>query len=996
MITFCNVFIQAGILFLIFFTPIPFGSIDLWAVTIMRVVVGLITLVWLLQVYLERKDNPDRPVLPRTSLNAPLLLGFGFLGLNTFFSVYRYASMWWLYQFITYALLYIVLVHHLQTRQRLIGLVTLLIIAGSLEAFFGIIQYLQGATHLFGREVMRHMVTGTFISRTHTAVYLGMMIPLVVGLLFRVREIEKKFILITLAVIMITSLVLTLSRGGLVSLLLSLVFFFSCMAIHRTDQRQIWLLFVLFLAISIYLSWLGIAPVLKRLGETFVEGQLDSSTLLRLAIWQHSFDLLKTAPLLGTGLGTFQFVFLKYMPYLGETLRAFHAESIYFELLLDAGILGLMLFLWGVIRVFRQALRGYFSSSESSLKLVTLGVLSSCLAFLFHGFVDFNPRIPSNALLFTVILSILMASLQLMGTHVKSRGSKRKDGESGMEDGKARRGISILPPPSSLLYTVASLLIIIFIALAVKSYLAEVYFQQAQVYRKNHQWDEAFEAFQKAIRLEAGNATYHSELGNAYREAGESASDKEAWYTASLQAHTRSVALNPFDPTYRVNLGQVYAILASQPGTEKYATLAMKAFEEAVSLYPNHPFYLQALGRYSFSSGNPSRGTTAYKQALVLDFSKLPSVFDECLLYAKHYRFCEGIVPEIPKARLQFARLLVNKRLWSEAEAEYQDLLLKNQDNLEYYREFANFYLYRKKPLQAILVWQRFLEKDPENIPIRLQIAQTYQNLGKALKAQEEKNTQGRVSDGERKKEEIENWQKALEAYQKIVELDPKEVKAWRGIGDMFIQLKQPEQAVEAYKRELELNPQQPEIHGLLGEIYTQMGKNDPSGRVYNQAVEAYQSAIRLKRNELRYYEGLADVYNLMGKPLEATMIWNKYFDVNPNDVTAHYKLAQYQNQAGNWLDAVREAKIAVSLDSQNASLRSFLASLYLSKDMFYEAAQQWEAVVQGSPKDVGARFQLAALYEKLFQFSKAQSQYQAILSLQPDNTAAQQKLKKK
>ena len=413
-----------GVLFLIFFTPIPFGSVDLWAVTVMRIVVGLITLAWLLQIYLERAGlRPALTLFSRTPLDLPVLLGFGLVILNTYLSVYPYASLGWLYQFLSYALLYQVLVHSLRTRRQLIGLVSILVIAGSLEALFGLVRYLQGSTQLFGREVMRGMVTGTFISRTHVAVYLEMCIPLAMGLIFLARELEKKLLLATFIALMGTALALSLSRGGILSFLLSLVFLGGCMALHRTDRRGVWIPFTLFLVIFIYLFWVGITPVIERLEGTWTGGQLDESSLVRLTFWQNSLELLKEAPLLGTGLGTFQYVFLKYMPYLGPTLRAFHAESIYIEFLVDVGLLGLALFLWGVIRVFHHALRRYFLPGENPLKLLTLATLTSCLAFLLHGFVDFNLRIPSNALLFTLILAILMASLRLM----KDPGSRTLD-----------------------------------------------------------------------------------------------------------------------------------------------------------------------------------------------------------------------------------------------------------------------------------------------------------------------------------------------------------------------------------------------------------------------------------------------------------------------------------------------------------------------------------------------------------------------------------------
>ncbi|HWP46783.1 MAG TPA: tetratricopeptide repeat protein [Candidatus Limnocylindrales bacterium] len=981
-VKFFYIFTQLGFLFLVFFTPLAFGSIDLWATTVMRLTVGFITLAWILQIYLESKEEPFYLfVRSRTPLNTPLLLGFILVILNTCFSIYPYVTREWLYQFLTYCLFYQVLVYHLRTQRQLVGLVSILVIAGSLEAFFGLIRYFQGFTHLLGREVPQGMMAGTFISPTHFAVYLELIIPLAIGLTFLTRQWEKKLLLGLLVAIMGTALALSLSRGGIISLLLSLIFLSICLAIRRTDQKPVWILLALFLAILTYLSWIGIMPVIERIEKTWLGGQWDESTLIRLTFWQNSLELLKEAPLLGTGLGTFQYVFLKYAPYLGESLRAFHAESIYIELLVDTGLLGLIVFLWGIQRVFQSALTAYFSPEERSLKLLTLTALTSVLAFLFHGIVDFNLRVPANALLLTTILAILMVSLRFTTTPQRKRG-KGKGG--GIWNPIFRFLFSRWP---ILPFWVGIFLILIFISWTAKAYLAEVYFHQAQGYQKNGRWQEAFQAYEKAIRLEGGNAVYQTGLGNAYLEAGnkpvtvqggkETEEEKEKiqenWKKA-LEFHARSVALNPFEPGSHLNLGWVYARLGNQ-------TAALAEFEKAVLLYPRNPYYHRNLARYCFLQGKPECGISAYRQALLLNISQLSDVLEECLLYGKRYNLCEESVPNTPEARLQFARFLVHKNLWSEGEAEYEKVLQLTQNDPIYCEEFARFYTQRGKPLKAISLWRRLLEKDPENVSIRFQIARAYQALGRGV---------GVPGYGETRNNEPgekESGKKALEEYEKIVEIKPDNIQAWRGIGEVWIQMKQPERALKAYHKALELMPRQPELYGLLAEIYVQMG-NLP------KAIEAYQDAIGLQPLERKYYEGLANLYHQIGKPFEVITTWNRYLDIRTDDAVARHKLALYQNQMGNWLEAVKETKVAIALDSQNVSYRRFLADLYLSKGMIYEATQQWEAIVRKNPKDPDYRLQLAALYEKLSRFDKAQEEYEAVLNLQPGNQIAQKKIK--
>jgi len=757
----CRIFIEVGVLFLVFFTPMAFGATDLWAVTVMRLVVGLITLAWLLQAYLERVgasscapySQPFTPAPPPSGsggrgkgLDIPLLLGFGFILLNTYSSIYRYATTWWLYQFLVYALLYQVLVHHLRTQRQAIGLVSILVIAGGLEAFLGLIRYLQGSNRLFGREVLQGRVTGTFLSQTHLVGYLEMIIPLALALIFVTRRLEKKLLLIALAAVMGAALLLSLSRRELVNFLLLLIFLSVCMAIRRIDRRRIWLLFALFLAILIYPLGVGISPVTHLLEEAWREGSSQASALLPLNFRQDHFELPGRTPLLGTGLGTFRYVSSRFTSLMGASQQALPTESSYLQLLVETGFLGLILFLWGVKRIFHRAIQGYLSTPQGSPKALTLATLAGFLAFLFQGSVDFNLHVPANALLVTLISAILMASLPPMTGQVAESRRQRTEGRLSVP-------YCLLPVGFGMLLT------LIFIFLALKSYLAEAYFQQAQLHRKEGRWSWALEAYKTAIRLEGGNAIYHSHLGNAYLEAenGEAAGERGLENgKKALEAHARSVALNPFEPDYRVNLGWAYARLGNRAA-------AIAEFEKAISLYPTNPSYYRNLARYSFSYGDPDRGVSAYRQALRLDLSNLSAIFEECLLYGKQYTLCEGIIPNTPEARLQLARFLIQKHLWVEGEAEYEKVLQLTLGDPTYSQEFAEFCAQNGKYLKAIALWDRLLEKDPGNLPVRFQIAQAYQALR--------------------------YWEKALEEYQKIVELKPEDVRAWRGIGNVWIQL---------------------------------------------------------------------------------------------------------------------------------------------------------------------------------------------------------------
>jgi O-antigen ligase len=113
----------------------------------------------------------------------------------------------------------------------------------------------------------------------------------------------------------------------------------------------------------------------------------------------------KDFPLFGSGLGTFEHVFKIYQP---EGLTGYydHAHNDYLELLLEAGIFGVLIGGFFFFIVLRGILKKEWREREIYLKA---GFLSSLATMAVHSVFDFNLHIPSNAVLFCLILGMAVS-----------------------------------------------------------------------------------------------------------------------------------------------------------------------------------------------------------------------------------------------------------------------------------------------------------------------------------------------------------------------------------------------------------------------------------------------------------------------------------------------------------------------------------------------------------------------------------------------------------
>jgi len=304
------------------------------------------------------------------------------------------------------------------TPHRLRVLVRTIMVFGFLLAIFGLTQSFTSPTKVYWiRELNQSTAFGPFINRHHFAGYMELTIALPLGLLFAgAVDKEKRFIYLFVAGLMGVALVMTASRGGIISLVAEIVFLMIVTGIWRkpSERRRLrrsgrWkrigarvamtgaLLFSLFLGVIL----LGGEFSLARFIDTV---NTDDPTTGRAHFWAVTLDIIKAHPYIGTGLGAFGVIYTRYDTRNG-LYRLEQAHNDYLQVLSDAGILGGVLGLSFVVLLFYKAI-SRAKSRDDFRRGVALAALSGCFAVLVHSFFDFTLHTTSNALLFLVLAAI--------------------------------------------------------------------------------------------------------------------------------------------------------------------------------------------------------------------------------------------------------------------------------------------------------------------------------------------------------------------------------------------------------------------------------------------------------------------------------------------------------------------------------------------------------------------------------------------------------------
>src|SRR5215212_10066594 len=303
------------------------------------------------------------------------------------------------------------------TPRRLHVLVRTIMVFGFLLAILGLTQSITSPTKVYWfRELNQSTAFGPFINRHHFAGYMELTIALPLGLLFAgAVDKEKRIIYLFVAGLMGVALVMTASRGGIISLVAEIFFLVIVTGIWRTQNERrrtkssrlknigvrAGMATALLVGLFFGVLLLGGEFSITRFIDTV---NTDDPTTGRAHFWAVTLDIIRAHPYVGAGLGAFGVIYTRYDTRNG-LYRLEQAHNDYLQVLSDGGIIGAVLALSFVVLLFYKAI-SRAQSRDDFRRGVALAALSGCFAVLVHSFFDFTLHTTSNALLFLALAAL--------------------------------------------------------------------------------------------------------------------------------------------------------------------------------------------------------------------------------------------------------------------------------------------------------------------------------------------------------------------------------------------------------------------------------------------------------------------------------------------------------------------------------------------------------------------------------------------------------------
>ncbi len=347
----------------------------------------------------------------KTPLDKPFIGLAVLCFLSSVFSLHRPTSFWSMILLFNYLTIFYLTIHIFRTRAQLRQLVYLIIGIATFLSIFGLFRYFGSNPFPWWDYTdirqSTERLSATFGNPDHLAGYMEMALPLVLGLFLLGFEWGKKSFLIYLSFLLLSALILSLSRGSWFGLITGLIFMAAFLLFDRHFKRKRLVLAIIGVTLAAAFTVLSTTPVVERV-LTLTENDPETNLRPRILGWQGTIKMIEDHPLLGTGPGTYAAVFTQYQP--PVTGRRFYAHNDYLHFIAEIGLPIMFVMVWMILSLYRKGFKKLKNPSRL-VRGITLGAMSGITAILVHSVADFNLHIPANAILFTIFAAIIVAPL---------------------------------------------------------------------------------------------------------------------------------------------------------------------------------------------------------------------------------------------------------------------------------------------------------------------------------------------------------------------------------------------------------------------------------------------------------------------------------------------------------------------------------------------------------------------------------------------------------
>jgi O-antigen ligase/Tfp pilus assembly protein PilF len=738
--------------FVIIFSPLAFGTVEPWSYAVMEISVvsgfflyfihiyktstelyrvpGIIPLgLFLLYILIQIIPLPPQVI----KLISPASYEIQETALKMTISIHPRATLLEFFRYSTYVIFYLFAVQVLSDKNLLKKSIFVITIFGSVLAFSSILQfYLTDLALWFRHGPENAHIMGPYINRNHYAGLMEMIFPVVLALflfhkprtkdtnffsgiieIFKQEKANIHILIGTGALLIITSIFVSLSRGGMISTCVGLIFFLALSYKKKASRKSSLLVIGMVIITGLSIGWFGWGPINDRFSN--IQTPDGTLTIGRLDSWKDSKGIISNFPVTGSGFGTFSDIYPSFQTIEGSSDLQ-HAHNDYVELMTEGGAIGFLLIFSFLITLFYKTYAGFRLRKDAYSIYIYMGSITGMISILIHSFSDFNMHVGANGLWFA-----FMAALAVSAANTRLR--------------VKNIATNLLPvrltKTKHISFTTITSIFLIIVMCNVSILVAGFYY--SNIRNLNMGFKTPPEELRKIKKI-AGYASLFDPLNSKY-----------VYTTANLfwflgknkeakEYYIKSIRLDPANGHHVKRFGlfltQTNEILLAEKVLKNSITLDISSADNALQY-----------GGLLLSMGQKTEGIKYLRKAIDLDKKIISSVLTTMIASGLSLEEMEQAIPKSLETAIIYTDFLDQIGETEKAEKRYLDILysLVTYEDIKrkYIYKIYRFFLARGNLFQATEVLKRGEILLPSDASIRILLGDLYKKQGVLFKAKE-------------------------------------------------------------------------------------------------------------------------------------------------------------------------------------------------------------------------------------------------------------------
>ena len=227
-----------------------------------------------------------------------------------------------------------------------------------------------------------------------------------------------------------------------------------------------------------------------------------------------------------------------------------------------------------------------------------------------------------------------------------------------------------------------------------------------------------------------------------------------------------------------------------------------------------------------------------------------------------------------------------------------------------------------------------------------------------------------------------EGWEldRAIQDYNKALELDPDDASVYRSRGLAFIQKGVLDRARRDLDKAIELSP---------GYATAYNDRAGTFGTDVESAVQDYSKAIQLDPNNSIYYMNRGNAYSKRSEFSKALLDFNRALEIDPYEALAYFGRAGVYSDMDEYDSVINDLDKAVDLDPTFPISYKNRGRAYFLSGQFDEAIADYGKTIEMDPKDSDAYVGRGTAHARRGEYRLALKDYTEALVIAPDNYMA-------